>query len=41
MDPGVYEELKSLLERLTHSGASAHGEPDLKKLKSLCKSASA
>lgn len=41
MDSSLYEELKALLEGLTHSGSSLPGEPDVKKLKILCKLASA
>ena len=40
MDSGEYEELKGLIERLTHSGSPMPGEPDVKKLKTLCRSAS-
>ena len=41
MDSALYEELKSLLEGLTHSGSALPGEPDVKRLKILCKLASA
>ena len=40
MDSGEYEELKRLLERLTHSGSPMPGEADVKKRKTLCRLAS-